>query len=519
MADIYSHMPPTGPVFTSKSRPFNSPLGHQPSQHHLHSPTPALAHSSIHSQLPNFPLSSTTPQRPSLKRTRSDDEDDAMDGSPTPADRRVLASAKGRKLASIKRLRVETISGESPGRTRPKGTEEKREEETAEDEVDAGVLLGVSISRFLLVVPLLIVSCGLHTPCPAGLPASSHLPLLQALLAQMPQIKPTLLSLIPRPTAETTRDAILDAVKKLREAVPYSATLSTSFPSTPQLPGTPTGASSNSLGLGFAFGAATASTPSFTVGAAASLRPSPTPQQRDSYVLNRLRPAVQTFTTTVASYLPYFSLVPAPVTLASLQQRNRQPQQPHLNSKPPSHSETFTVLSTLTSSLLTLPPAAAQALKQHSDLHSRVVAEWKAWLHSLDNHVNREGGIFGRDMVQSWLTALEAFSVGKPASTGHALGSGLAFGTNWLGGGRSGLGSPTMSSTGEWGTPLASPGGLGFRFGSAVAPLVPSPALSSMHNKDLMAQMKEVKDDWISRVGWLAGRHAPPQDFDPMEEQ
>jgi len=144
-------MPRARPVFTSKSMPFNSPLGHQPSPHHLHSPTPALAHSSIHSQLPDVPSSSTTPQRPSLKRARSDDEDDAMDGSPTPADKRVLTSAKGRKLASMKRLRVETISGESPGRTRPKGAEEKREDETAEDEVDAGVLLGMSISWFTLV--------------------------------------------------------------------------------------------------------------------------------------------------------------------------------------------------------------------------------------------------------------------------------------------------------------------------------------------------------------------------------
>jgi len=333
----------------------------------------------------------------------------------------------------------------------------------------------------------------------------------------MPQIKPTLLSLIPRPTAETTRDAILDAVKKLREAVPYSATLSTSSPSTPQIPGTPIGTSGNSLGLGFAFGAATASTANSAFGVA-SVRPSPTPQQRDSYILNRLRPAVQTFTTTVASYLPYFSLVPTPVTLASLQQQNRQPQQSHMNSKRPSHSETFTVLSTLTSSLLTLPPAAAQALKQQSDLHSRVVTEWKAWLDSLDGYVNREGGIFGRDMAQSWVAALEAFSVGKPASTGHALGSGLAFGTNWLGGSRSGWGTPTMSN-GEWGTPLASPGGLGFGFGSAVAPSVSPQASSNAHNKDLMGQMKEVKDDWISRVGWLAGRHAPPQGFDPMEEQ
>lgn len=358
-----------------------------------------------------------------------------------------------------------------------------------------------------------MVSRGSHASLLAGLPASSHLPLLQALLAQMPQIKPTLLSLIPRPTAETTRDAILDAVKKLREAVPYSATLSTSSSSTPLMPGTPTGASGNSLGLGFAFGAATAPASSFTFGAA-SVRPSPTPQQRDSYILSRLRPAVQAFTTTVTSYLPYFSLVPAPVTLASLQQRNRQSQHPHVNSKPPSHLETFTVLSTLTSSLLTLPPAAVQALKQQSDLHSRIATEWRAWLDSLDGHVNREGGIFGRDMAQSWLTALEAFSVGKPASTGHALGSGLAFGTNWLGGGRSGSGTPTIIS--EWGTPLASPSGLGFGFGSAITPLASSP---NTHNKDLIAQMKEVKDAWILRVGWLAGRHAPPHGLDRMEEQ
>ena len=516
MADIFSRMPPTGPVFTSKSMPFNSPLGHQPSPHHLHSPTPVLAPSLIHNQHPD-PSSSATPHRPSLKRARSDDEDDAMDGSPTPADKRVQTSSKGRKVAPIKRLRVETVSGEPPCRNKSKAAEEKKENDTAENEVDAGVLLGMSMSRFPLVVSLLISSRGSHASFPAGLPASSHLPLLQALLAQMPQIKPILLSLIPRPTAETTRDAILDAAKKLREAVPYSATLSTSSPSIAQVPGTPIGPSGNSLGLGFAFGAATASTSSLAFGAA-SARPSPTPQQRDSYVLNRLRPAVQTFTTAVASYLPYFSLVPAPVTLASLQQRDRQPQQPHVNSRPPSPLETFTVLSTLTSSLLTLPPAAAQALKQQSDLHSRIVTEWKAWLNFLDDHVNREGGIFGRDMAESWLTALEAFSVGKPASTGHALGSGLAFGTNWLGGGR-GWGSSAMSSTGEWRTPLASPGGLGFGFGSAVVPLASSQAPSNAHNKVLTAQMKEVKDDWILRVGWLAGRRAPLQGLDRMEEQ
>jgi len=166
-------MPPTGPVFTTKSRPFNSPLGHQPSPHHLHSPTPFLAQSLIHHQLPNS-SSSTAPQRPSLKRARSDDEDDAMDGSPTPADRRVLASAKSRKIASIKRLRVETISGESPGGNRPKGAEEKKEDDTAEDEVDAGVLLGMSISQLPLVVPRLSVRVA---PMPYFLQPASLRPL------------------------------------------------------------------------------------------------------------------------------------------------------------------------------------------------------------------------------------------------------------------------------------------------------------------------------------------------------
>jgi len=178
MADIYSHMPPTGPVFSSKSMPSNSPLGPQPSPHHLHSPTHALTHSSIHSQFPNLPPSSTAPQRSSLKRARSDDEDDAMDGSPTLADKRVLTSAKGRKLASIKRPRVETINGESLGRTRSKGVEEKREEGTAEDEVDAGVLLGMSIPRFPLVLSLLIgsgLACHISSrpPCILSPPSST----------------------------------------------------------------------------------------------------------------------------------------------------------------------------------------------------------------------------------------------------------------------------------------------------------------------------------------------------------
>ena len=107
--------------------------------------------------------------------------------------------------------------------------------------------------------------------------------MLTALVTQQPQLKRTILNLIPRPTLESALQTLATAAKKLSDAYPYSG---------PQAPA-----------------------PTFGFGASA---PSPfaQPQQhqpmRDSYITDRLRPHVAEFVSACTSYLPYFSYTAAP---------------------------------------------------------------------------------------------------------------------------------------------------------------------------------------------------------------
>lgn len=46
-------------------------------------------------------------------------------------------------------------------------------------------------------------------------------------------------------------------------------------------------------------------------------------------------------------------------------------------------------------------------------LFPRVLEEWNAWLEKVDDVVNRQGGMFGRETVESWERGLDGFADAK----------------------------------------------------------------------------------------------------------
>jgi hypothetical protein len=125
MAEIYSPIPASSQIFTSKSRP---PLGQ------------SMSVLSRHNQLSSN-AAAALPQlaKVTQKRRHSDDSDDDMEPrnqSPTPEKPRVLAPARSRKLAQ-KKVRVE-LEGSSQGKS-----DERKSSEDGVDLADARILLGV----------------------------------------------------------------------------------------------------------------------------------------------------------------------------------------------------------------------------------------------------------------------------------------------------------------------------------------------------------------------------------------
>ena len=45
----------------------------------------------------------------------------------------------------------------------------------------------------------------------------------------------------------------------------------------------------------------------------------------------------------------------------------------------------------------------------------RLLEEWRAWIARIDDMVNREGGMFGRETVRSWERTLDGIADGKLA--------------------------------------------------------------------------------------------------------
>ena len=164
--------------------------------------------------------------------------------------------------------------------------------------------------------------------------------MLTALVTQQPQLKRTILNLIPRPTLESALQTLATAAKKLSDAYPYSG---------PQAPA-----------------------PTFGFGASA---PSPfaQPQQhqpmRESYITDRLRPHVAEFVSACTSYLPYFSYTAAPAP-------GKPKDKPHA-------METYLFLEALTQHVYAQQPLAQSSLAQV--FLQRLVEEWTAWVDGVDD--------------------------------------------------------------------------------------------------------------------------------------
>ena len=163
---------------------------------------------------------------------------------------------------------------------------------------------------------------------------------------------------------------------------------------------------------------------------------------RDEYIISRLRPHIQDFVSACLSYLPYFSNV----TTTDPSSSKSQTAQTHATALRQQHkdklhpTETYLFLSALTSHILSQPPLTQASLVPM--LASRLTEEWKAWVDHVDQFVNRQGGMFGRETVATWERGLDEF------------------------------------------------------------------AQSKVHGLEMM---KEIRDLWVSKVGWLVGRQ-------PMEE-
>ncbi|KDQ20680.1 hypothetical protein BOTBODRAFT_26696 [Botryobasidium botryosum FD-172 SS1] len=353
MANVYSpiqqHIPfPNQPVAHSPS-----PLGFGFGLHGFPSSSlPSPAHHHPLAQSPSAPRIHVPP-RQSTKRRHEVEEDAENDGSlggdtmmntrsPSP-----LAEKPKRMIA--KRLRVaqtETAKGKSVD----DGSSGQ------DDNIDVGVLL-------------------------ASLPPQSLLPLLNSVLSHQPNLKPLIISLIPRPTLETALQAVATAARKVRDAYPYSQ------PNT-----TPS--------LSFGFGSANSPHSSHSASHMQN-----NGGMREPYIRSRLRPSVAEFVSTALSYLSYFSSTQAPAPA----QNNRHATAPAPPQHSPPHpSETFTYLYTLVSNIQRLPPLARSLIYADSpQLAQRLAQEWSGWVNHVDQEVNQRGGMFSGEVAQGWERALD----------------------------------------------------------------------------------------------------------------
>ncbi|KLO14501.1 hypothetical protein SCHPADRAFT_996611 [Schizopora paradoxa] len=304
----------------------------------------------------------SSPHKSAQKRRHEDtdgDRDESMDRSPTP-ERRPMR----RILPKRSRLLVEPVH-EQGANNNNDDKENRTPNNASGDGVDVGMLL-------------------------ASLPPQSLLPILNSLLVTMPALKPTILSLIPRPTMQTAVAALNQAAKQLREAHPYSA---------------PSAQPSTSTSFGFG-GQQLASRSNLSVPSSSGfLRPSPSQNgMRDAYVISRLRPHVNDFVSTASSYMPYFSYLNDSSSKVQAAQGSKD--------KTTSHpTETFEFLSTLTSHLLSQPQLTQSLLLPQ--ILPRLLQEWMAWVLRVDNYINKEAGMFGQDTAQGWIRALDQYADAK----------------------------------------------------------------------------------------------------------
>ena len=219
------------------------------------------------------------------------------------------------------------------------------------------------------------------------------MPLLNSLLNVQPCLKTIILSLIPRPSLETAIQALGQSSKKLRDAYPYSNPSSISF-------------SGPSTTFGFGKPSHSHNQPTFA---------STNTGMRDSYVISRLRPHIAEFVSTCLSYLPYFSSLPTP--------EQRPADQPSLAHSHPrgksSPTETFLFLAAITNHVISHPPLTQSSLGPL--LLPRLCEEWMAWIQKVDETVNRQGGMFGSETVESWIRGLDEMAGSKMGEGGENM--------------------------------------------------------------------------------------------------
>lgn len=366
-----------------------------------HSPSPlgfgfGLAASSSHSAWqPHSTQSTSTSFSPStaslhvksVQKRRYEDVDDeprdeeAMDRSPTPE--RIVR----RMIPKRARVFTEQIAHAAQAGQVKNTKDAGQVLSKANDGVDVGMLLG----RPFPVLSTLTVLISVNT---ASLPPQSLLPILTSLLTSHPTLKDNILALIPRPTLETAVQALNIAVKKLRDAYPYSTTQGT---------------------LGFGSNPFDTSRTGWGQPAARSAPHPSNSGMRDSYVISRLRPHVLEYVSTAFSYMPYFSF-----RENAGQSHQARTGKEAVVSHP---TETFAYLSALTSHLMTQPPLAQQLLT--TELMSRLVDEWSAWIYKVDTYVNKEGGMFGVEVVKAWARALDEFAEAKVQNKNGGMEVGL----------------------------------------------------------------------------------------------
>ncbi|KAL5535486.1 hypothetical protein ACEPAF_3580 [Sanghuangporus sanghuang] len=301
------------------------------------------------------------------RRHDETDNDELMDRSPTP---------ERRPVRPIKQMRVRSAEGRSQDAV---GDHDKAGKEIRSSRADSGH--DIDIGMLL-----------------ASLPPQSLLPILTSLLSTHPSLKPTVLSLIPRPTLDTALNAINHAAKKLVDEYPYSASsFLFSHPSTPI-----------SFGFGSgAFGGSNRSYNASTSGSTTGFGRASTPSgnnagMRDDYILSRLRPVISDFVSTALSYMPYFSFL-----------SDSSGTHPPATTKEkiyPHTSETFAYLSALTNHLLNQPALCQSSLAPL--LLPRLLQEWMAWVDRVDELL-KQGGMIGSGIAESWIEALDRYAEAK----------------------------------------------------------------------------------------------------------
>ncbi|KAI0332008.1 hypothetical protein GY45DRAFT_1433510 [Cubamyces sp. BRFM 1775] len=328
------------------------------------------------------------------------DRDEAMERSPTPERAKRAIPKRARTTPTLVTIGKEQSTGK-----------ENKPSASDENDVDVGFLL-------------------------ASLPPQSLLPLLTSLISTQPSLKPTILSLIPRPTLDAALNSLANSAQKLKDAYPYSNSVFSQPGSSWNAPGAFGGGRSGTSSFSTGFGFGNRSNGSSSFGASSQ---SPGGGMRDEYILSRIRPHIQDFVSACFSYLPYFSNI-ATSDAGSTSSKSHATQshatalrQQHKDKLHP--TETYLFLAALTSHILAQPPLTQTELAPM--LAPRLAEEWKAWVDNVDATVNMQGGMFGRETVQTWERGLDDFAQAKGNE---------------------------------------------------------------------MEMMKEIRDRWVSKVGWLVGR-------------